>query len=115
MSVIHGTHSRHSRHGAHANHGPRFSASDRPLPPRTARTTLGARTRIAAGLAVVVGLMTLGIVAPTATLGLLLAVVVTSAVIGGMFQLADRGARSWGAMAHRTSHPLSRRATRRDA
>ena len=112
MSVTHHT---HSTHGTHANHGPRFSASDRPLSPRAARTTLSARTRIAAGIAVVVGLMALGFVAPTATMALLLAVVVTSAVIGAMFQLADRGARTWGATAGRASDPVSRRLTRRDA
>jgi hypothetical protein len=109
MSAIHTT------HRSHAHDGPRFSASDRPLPPQTARTTLTTRTRLAAGIAVVVGLMALGIVAPTATLALLLAALVTGAALGGMFQLADRGARSWGATSRRPGDPASRRLTRRDA
>jgi len=87
----------HTTHGGHTHHGPRFSASDRPLPPTEARTTSRARVRIPAVIAAVVLFMALGILAPTVTLTVLLAVVASGAVLWGVLHLADRGARSWGA------------------
>jgi hypothetical protein len=105
----------HTTRGAHAHDGPRFSASDRPLPPTEARMTSRARAQLAASIIVVYGLVALAVVAPTATLTLLLAVAVIGAVIGGMFQLADRGARVWGETVRRASRPASHRLTRRDA
>jgi len=103
MSGIHTTH-------RIAHDGPRFSASDRPLPPTEARMTSRARAQLVASITVVYGLAALAIVAPTATLALL-----TGILLWGMFHRADRSARSWDDQSSRASHPASRGVTRRDA
>ena len=102
-----GIHTTYGAHDARAHHGPRYSASDRPLPPLEARTPSGARTRLSVAIIAVDVLMALGILAPTPTLGMLLAVVATGAVLWGAFDLADRKARSWGDAARRASHRAS--------
>jgi len=101
----------HSTHRTHAHDGPRFSASDRPLPPTRARPTLRGGARLSASILGVILLAVLALVAPAAMLLLL----VTGGVLWGVFQLADRSARSWAAESPRDSHPAPRRATRGDA
>ena len=104
----------HSTHRAPAHAGPRFSASDRPLPKTEARMTRKSRAWLWASILVVYGLAALAIVAPTATLALLLGAVVAGGVLWGMHHLADRGARSWGAGLPRATDPAPRDVTRRD-
>jgi hypothetical protein len=94
--------------------GPRFSASDRPLPPTEARMTSRARIQLAAAIIAVYGLAALAVVAPAATLAVLLTVAVGGAALWGVFQLADRKARSWGIPAPEGSHPASPRVTQED-
>ena len=102
----------HTVHGTHANRGPRFSASDRPLPLTEARMTSRARVQLAASIIAVYGLAALAIVAPMATLALLVGAVVVVALIAGMSRLADRTAKSWGPPAHEECHSASPRMTR---
>src|SRR5690349_3818025 len=109
MSAIHAT------HHAHAPDGPRFSASDRPLPPTESRTTWSARAWLWGSIVVVYALAALAIVAPTMTLALLLGAAVAGAVIWIMFRLLDRRVKSLGAEPSRARHASPHRATRRDA
>ena len=102
-------------HAGHAHHGPRFSASDRPLPPTESRTTWRAQARLWGSIVVVYALAALAIVAPTVTLALLLGAVVAGAVIWTMFRLLDRRVKALGAESSRASHASPHRATRRDA
>jgi hypothetical protein len=108
----------HITRSAPAYHGPRFSASDRPLPPvrgvrwrsiarwpAESRALWGARARLSAAMIALVTLVALAGLAAPWLLMLLMVVLITGAAIGGAFHLADRWLRLY---------PASRRQTRRD-